>query len=159
MRGKRDAALQLHRSILDSEPDDPAALSSVLREYRERGQLDDVVTVSQRALERRPSDFIALDALAWAYVKKGDHEKAKPVVERAIASVADLRLGDVWSSRGPRLMLAATSAICQLPGLRARSPQIPTADAMASEVERDMAEWKAWASEYLAWHASEFGHG
>jgi tetratricopeptide (TPR) repeat protein len=157
LRGDHEAASGEYRTIVESDPNDPAAFPLVVNDYRKRGKAAEVVALSQRALKQEPSNFIALDALVWAYVSQGDHHRARPTLEQASRALAGLKLEDLSTSPGLRVSLAATRALSQLPGLRQRLRVVPTLEQFSSETDRYVSEWNAWAAAYFAWYAQEYG--
>jgi tetratricopeptide (TPR) repeat protein len=158
LRRRHDDAAQEYRLALEADPTDPPALFAVLRDCRQRGAVGDAMAVANRALVVDPSNFPALDGLAWAYLQQHDHHSAKPLVERAVKAFDAL---DVRGSLTlvPRLLLGVFRFVSWLPGLRGRLPTLPPTPEIEAAGSRGVAEWRAWAVDYLAWYGREYGSG
>jgi hypothetical protein len=127
----------------------------VLQDACKRGDRAEVTTIAHRTLAGDPYNFVALDALIWACLQAGDHAQAKLAVERAVASLEVLDTKHVYEG-GVGNALNVLHWITSLPWFRRRMPTVPTAQEMAEGAARKRAEWKAWASAYLAWYESEY---
>ena len=157
LRGQHPRALGIYREILQSEPDDPAALSVVLQDARIRSAVDETALYAQAALSRMPANFLALDALAWVHISRGEHHQAKVFVERAMQSGQELKLG-APPSLGMKISITIARVIVAIIRRRRLRAVAPVSAAVGSG-SRWYAEWKQWALNYLSWYAQTYGSG
>jgi tetratricopeptide (TPR) repeat protein len=158
LRGKRDRAIDTYRTILVSDPADPAALPMVLADLRRSGDARQAVATAERALAAMPDNFFALDGLAWARIELGEHARAKAAVERAIQSLDSLKVGQPIGILG-RVALSVVRFVGSIPVLGARVPEIPSAATINARADRGLAEWRGWANGYLAWYNTHQASG
>jgi tetratricopeptide (TPR) repeat protein len=158
IRGKRDRAMDAYRSILASDPADPAALPLVLDDLRRDGKARQAIETAERALAAMPDNFFALDGLAWARIELGEYSQAKAAVEQAIHSLDTLNPGKPIG-RLERVAVGVVRFLGSIPGLGGRVPRVPSAAAINADAARGLAEWKRWANDYLTWYDSERGEG
>ena len=155
LRGRRDHALAHYTAVLDQEPADWSALYFVLERLRGVGRDADALDAAQRALCSEPDHFLALKTAACLSVKLGRYADAKDYVERSLAALPDIRAGsmpilDSFSLVAHRVarLLRRSRALTSSP------PKVPSWAA-----ERELEDWKRWASGYLTWHAARTSGG
>jgi tetratricopeptide (TPR) repeat protein len=156
-RGNHAIALSEYRRILQSDPSQFSALVNVLQDCRTRGDAAEAIVLANRALAHDDTNFIALDGLAWAFLKQGDYHQAKTATERALKAIDSLDVGEAFRSLFVRITTSVMRLVLRLPGLRKRYPRLRSTSEMEARAAEDVAEWRAWALEYLAWYDGEYG--
>jgi len=158
-RGQHAIAVSEYRRVLQSNPSQFTALAKVLEDCRARGDAAEAIVLANRALDRDGTNFIALDGLAWALLKQGDHHQAKTAIERGLKAIDRLDAAEVFRSLFVRTMASVGRLVLRLPGLRKRYPHLRSNSEMEAKAAEGLAEWRARALEYLAWHDREYGQG
>jgi tetratricopeptide (TPR) repeat protein len=109
---KYDAAEEVFRKILASDPDNTMTLNYLGYMMADRGvRLDEALSLIKKAVELDPANGAYLDSLGWAYFKLGKYEPAEENLVKASQhmssdpTVQD-HLGDLYQKTG-RLRLAA----------------------------------------------------
>jgi tetratricopeptide (TPR) repeat protein len=148
-RGRLAEAAALYRDVLATKPADNAALTVVLSDCRQRGNVEDAIGFATRALTEDSDNFIALHTLGWAYVTQGNHPAARSVVERALKTFNEQKLSG--SSTVLRAIGGALGLLTAVPGLTRWFPRVSSMAHVDAETTQALAEWKSWAQRYLEW--------
>lgn len=103
--GRREAAVEAFRDLLEDEPDFHPALNYLGYMWIEEGEnLDEAIEMVGRAVDLDPDNGAYVDSLGWGLYQRGRYEQAKETLERAARLAQDPtiyeHLGDVYAALG-----------------------------------------------------------
>jgi len=108
---KYEAAEEMFRKVLATDPRDAGALNYLGYMFADRGvRLDEALSLIKRAVQEEPQNYAYLDSLGWAYFKLGNYDMAEEALRKAMdhnssdPTVHD-HMGEVYAKTG-RLKLA-----------------------------------------------------
>jgi tetratricopeptide (TPR) repeat protein len=103
--GRREAAEEIFRALIDDEPDFHPALNYLGYMWIEEGRrLEEGLDLVRRAVRLDPDNGAYVDSLGWGYYQLGRYEQARDTLERAARLTQDPtiyeHLGDVYVAIG-----------------------------------------------------------
>jgi tetratricopeptide (TPR) repeat protein len=155
LRGRREQAFADYTAVLDQAPADFTALYTVLQHLQRKGQDEEALHVAERALAKEPDHFLALQTAACLSVKLDRLSDAKEYTERSLEAMPDVRAGSTPILDGFANAALWVARLLRRPRAMGSSPpEVPS-----SATERELGNWRRWATGYLAWYAAQTASG